>query len=181
MEHLFKQNSLQELVKYNKYLLVISSVLAVALLIAVISLTTKEEKWVLVPATDTDRRMTISSKTYNETYLKEWATFVMKELFTTSPEEVEKQVADMKVISRDSPLLEKFFEEHLKFVKGSNVSSVFFPKKVRLDTRGVIVEGTFRYWFGTSKDFASEKSYLLGFKRGRNGLLLLTNVEEQKQ
>ncbi|HJD59280.1 MAG TPA: type IV conjugative transfer system protein TraE [Rickettsia endosymbiont of Omalisus fontisbellaquei] len=181
MEHLFKQSSLQEIVRYNKYLLITSALLALALLISTISLVTKEEKWVLVPALEPDRRMIISSKTYNETYLREWAIFVMKELFTTSPEEVEKQVADMKVISRNSPSLEKFFEEHLKFVKGSNVSSVFFPKKVKIIKEGVIVEGTFRYWFGASKDFASEKSYILEFKRGKNGLLLLTNVEEQKQ
>ncbi|MFW0054313.1 MAG: hypothetical protein AB8W32_13410 [Arsenophonus endosymbiont of Dermacentor nuttalli] len=68
-------------------------------------------------------------QSYHETYLKEWAVFIMKELFTTAPEEVERQIADMKVVSSNTEQLDKFFKEHLDFVKGSNISSVFLPKK----------------------------------------------------
>ncbi|KJV52559.1 conjugative transfer domain protein [Orientia tsutsugamushi str. Gilliam] len=35
---------------------------------------TKEEKWLLIPAIEPDRKMTVSSKNYHETYLKELAT-----------------------------------------------------------------------------------------------------------
>ncbi|KJV76241.1 putative conjugative transfer protein TraE [Rickettsia hoogstraalii str. RCCE3] len=55
--------------------------------------------------------------------------FVMKELFTTSSEEVERQIADMKVVSSNTEQLDKFFKEHLDFVKGSGICSVFFLKK----------------------------------------------------
>ncbi|KJW03728.1 traE family protein [Orientia tsutsugamushi str. Sido] len=79
-----------------------------------------------------DRKMTVSSKNYHETYLKEWAIYVTKLLFTTSPNEVERQIADMKVASSNTESLNKFFHDHLQFVKGSNVSSVFFPKKVEV-------------------------------------------------
>ena len=53
----------------------------------------------------------------------------MKGLFTTSPEEVERQIADMQVVSSSTEQLDKIFQEHLQFVKGSNVSSVFLLKK----------------------------------------------------
>ncbi|KJV53724.1 putative conjugative transfer protein [Orientia tsutsugamushi str. Kato PP] len=53
----------------------------------------------------------------------------MKVLFTTSPNEVERQIADMKVASSNTESLNKFFHDHLQFVKGSNVSSVFFSKE----------------------------------------------------
>ncbi|KJV75175.1 conjugal transfer protein TraE [Orientia tsutsugamushi] len=76
--------------------------------------------------------MTISSKNYHETYLKEWAIYVTKLLFTTSPNDVERQIADMKVASSNTESLNKFFHDHLQFVKGSNVSSVFFPKNVEV-------------------------------------------------
>ncbi|KJV74858.1 conjugal transfer protein TraE [Orientia tsutsugamushi] len=63
--------------------------LAAANIIAIIATITKEEKWLLIPAMEPDRKMTVSSKNYHETYLKEVAIFVMKGLFTTSPNKVE--------------------------------------------------------------------------------------------
>ncbi|MCC8371775.1 MAG: type IV conjugative transfer system protein TraE [Rickettsia endosymbiont of Pseudomimeciton antennatum] len=179
MNHLFKQTAVQELVKYNKCLLLVTTLLAIISLLTTIAAISKEEKWLLIPAIEPDRKMIISSQNYHETYLKEWAIFVMKGLFTTSPEEVERQIADVKVISSATSELEKFFEEHLQFVKGSNVSSVFFPKKTEIVGEGVLIQGTFRYWFGENKHIAVEKSYLLTYKRAANHLLLLTGVKEQ--
>ncbi|SPR04407.1 conjugative transfer protein [Orientia tsutsugamushi str. Gilliam] len=43
--------------------------------------------------------------------------------------EVERQIADMKVVFSNTESLNKFFHDHLQFVKGSNVSSVFFSKE----------------------------------------------------
>ncbi|EER22304.1 conjugative transfer protein TraE [Rickettsia endosymbiont of Ixodes scapularis] len=157
----------------------ITVLLAITSLLATIKAVNKEEKWLLIPAIAPDRRMIVSSKNYHETYLKEWAIFVMKELFTTSPEEVERQIADMQVVSSATPELERFFKEHLQFVKGSNVSAVFFPKKTEIVDAGVLIQGTFRYWFGENKHVAVEKSYLLTYKRGANHLLLLTGIKEQ--
>ncbi len=157
----------------------ITTLLAATSLLATIKAISKEEKWLLIPAIESDRRMIVSSKNYHETYLKEWAIFVMKGLFTTSPEEVERQIADMKVISSSTPELDKFFKEHLQFVKGSNVSAVFFPKKVEVVNEGVLITGTFRYWFGENKHVAVEKSYLLSYKRAANHLLLLTAIQEK--
>ncbi|KJV73664.1 conjugative transfer protein [Orientia tsutsugamushi] len=97
MNHLFKQNAIQELVKYNKCLLSVTILLAAANIIAIMAAITKEEKWLLIPAMEPDRKMMVSSKNYHETYLKEWAIYVTKLLFTTSPNEVERQIADMKL------------------------------------------------------------------------------------
>nr|WP_275248779.1 TraE/TraK family type IV conjugative transfer system protein [Orientia tsutsugamushi] len=141
----FKQNAIQELVKYNKCLLSVTTLLAAANIIAIMATITKEEKWLLIPAIEPDRKMTVSSKNYHEPYLKEWAIFVMKGLFTTSPNDVEIQIADMKVVSSDTESLNKFFHDHLQFVKGSNVSSVFFPKKVEVIKDGILISGTLRY------------------------------------
>ena len=179
MNHLFKQTAVQELVKYNRGLLIITTLLAVVSLLATIKAISKEERWLLIPAVEPDRRMIVSSKSYHETYLKEWAIFVMKGLFTTSPEEVERQIADMKVVSSSTPELDKFFQEHLQFVKGSNVSAVFFPKNIKIVDNGVIISGTLRYWFSENKHIAVDKAYLLTYKRAANHLLLLTGVREK--
>ncbi len=87
--------------------MLITLLLTVTNLLRIIKTVTKEEKWLLIPAIEPDRRMMVLSKTYHETYLKEWAIFVMKELFTTLPEEVERQIADMKVVSSNTEQLDR--------------------------------------------------------------------------
>ena len=182
MNHRFKLQSIQELVKYNRYLLISTAIISVLALLLGIALLNREERWVLIPAVEPERRMIVSSQIFHETYLKEWAIFVMKGLFITSPEEVERQVADMQVVSSSTPELDKFYREHLQFVRGSNVSSAFFPKSTKVTPEGVLIKGTFRYWFGGSdKNIAADKTYLLSYKRGANQLLLLTNVKEEKE
>ena len=141
MKHLFKNRSIQDLIKYNRQLLLITVILACATLLAVIALVFKEESWVLIPASNPDQRISISSNIYHESYLREWAGFVMKELFSTSPLEVEAQVANLKVVSANSKQLERFFKEHLEFVINSNVSSAFFKKSIKLVENGVLVTG----------------------------------------
>lgn len=182
MRQLFKQQSIQDLVKYNSYLLITCLLLSIAVFIAIVALLNKEDKWVIIPATEPEHKITISSKMYSETYLRAWAVFVMKELFTTSPAEVERQVADLKVISSATDQLTKFFSEHLEFVKGSRVNSVFFPRNVKAVSGGVLISGSFRYWFdGSDKQVTEEKTYLLTYKRAARQLLLLTNVEEKTE
>lgn len=182
MKHSIKTTSIQELVKYNKYLLITCVILAISTLMSFIAVISKEERWVLVPALEPERKMSISSQGYHQTYLSEWATFVMRNLFTTSPMEVERQVADLRVVSSATTELEQFFKEHIRYVEGSQISSVFFPKKIEILDQGIRVTGTFRYWFGEDqKDVALEKSYLLQYKIASRNLLLLTNVTEEKE
>lgn len=86
------------------------------------------------------------------------------------------------MVSSATTELEQFFKEHIRYVEGSQISSVFFPKKIEILEQGIRVTGTFRYWFGEDqKDVALEKSYLLQYKLGRRALLLLTNVTEEKE
>lgn len=59
----------------------------------------------LFQAIEPDRKMTVSSKNYHETYLNKWAIFVIRGLFTTSQNEVERQIADMKVVSSNTDQL----------------------------------------------------------------------------
>lgn len=179
MDYIFQQTTIRDLIKYNKALLLITVLLAASNVITIIAVISKEERWLLIPAIEPDKRMIISSHNYHETYLKEWATFVAKGMFTTSPNEVERQIADMRVIASSTTELDEFFAKHLEFVKGSNVSSVFFPKQVKLVQNGVLISGTLRYWFANGKDIAVDKQYLLTYKRGANHLLLLSGIKDQ--
>lgn len=180
MNHLFKEQSLKTLIKYNQRLLLVCIVLSVSLLILIVNVVNRQEKWVLIPATDVEKRLTVLSKGYSETYLKEWAIYVMQTLMTTSCDTVDRQIEDLKVVSSSSQDLDDFFKKHLQFVKGSNIQSVFFPKSVIVEQSNIKVSGLFRYWLGSSDQSVSqEKTYLLTYKRGPKDILLLKTVKEQ--
>lgn len=179
MKHLFKEQSLKTLVKYNQGLLLICIFLSISLLVLSINIFYRQEKWVLIPATNPDNRLTVLSKGYSETYLKEWAIYVMQTLMTTSADLVDRQVEDLKVVSSSSKDLDEFFKKHIQFVKGSNVQSVFFPKSVSFEEPDIKVSGLFRYWLGSSdKAISQEKTYILTYKRGPKDILLLKTVKE---
>ena len=184
MNHLFKQESLKEIVKYNKNLLIICMVLSSISLLLTIKIFTSSERWVLIPITEPDKRIIISSKGYSQNYLKEWAYHVMQTLMTTSHDTVDAQIEEIKVITTDNPSLAEFLTNHKEFVKSSNIESVFFPKKIEFETDNncILVSGNFRYWLGSSeKPISQEKTYKLTYKRGMKDLLLLKEVQEVKE
>ncbi|KJV62245.1 putative conjugative transfer protein TraE [Rickettsia amblyommatis str. Darkwater] len=57
MDHLLKQSSIQELVKYNKRLLLIALLLSFSCVLSTIKVFSKEERWLSIPAIEPDRRM----------------------------------------------------------------------------------------------------------------------------
>lgn len=182
MNHQWKQASLQNLLKYNKWLLVCVVALSISSLLLGIASLNVEERWVILPANDPDRRMEISNKQLYPSYLKNWAIHIAKEVFTTSPEEVENQHAQIRRISSATTELSKFFKQQLAFVQSNNASSVFFIKKAYPLDGGVRVNGTLHYWFaGSSEKIALEKSYLIFYKQAARGLILLSNIEEDKE
>lgn len=179
MNHKWKTESLKDVVKYNGYLLSAVLILSGACLLLSFALMDKEEKWVAIPMNDIDNKMEISNTNLYPSYLKPWATYLAKELFTTSPEEVEKQHAQIQKVSSSNKELKSFFNKQLAFVQGSNASSVFYVKSSKLVEGGVLVTGTFHYWFaGSDKKVTMEKSYLLSYRQAARGLILLDNVEE---
>lgn len=179
MKQLFKQESMKEIVRYNQRLLIICVLLAVTSLLLAFKTFTSSETWVLVPAVSPDKRMTVSSKGYSKIYLQEWATYIMQTLMTTSSHTIDAQVSELKVISGNSHDIARFLSKHIEFVKGSNIQSVFFPKKVEFQKNAVLVSGLFKYWLGSSeKPISQEKTYRLTYKRGPKNILLLNNVTE---
>lgn len=181
MINLFKEQSIRDVMRYNRQLMVICIICALSTLLCLIYAFSREERWILIPAIDTDRRMSMTSKIFHESYLKEWATTVMRELFYTCPELVDEQIALVKTFSAKTLELDKFFKAHKEFIEGSRVSCSFFPKEIKTVGQMVAIKGTFHYWFGSSdKYIADEKTYLLSYKRAHKGILLLTSIEEQK-
>ncbi|MDG1437085.1 MAG: TraE/TraK family type IV conjugative transfer system protein [Rickettsiaceae bacterium] len=179
MNHQWKTSSLQEVVKYNKYLLLSVVVLSVLSLILALSLVDKEEKWVLIPSDNIENKMEVSNTKLYPSYLKPWARSIARAMFTTSPEEVEEQHAEIRKISSSNKELLKFFAEQLAFIKSNNASSVFYVKEAKLAKDGVIIKGTLHYWFaGSEKKVALEKSYLISYRETSRGLILLNNIED---
>jgi conjugal transfer pilus assembly protein TraE len=179
MNHKWKITSLQEVVKYNKYLLITVVVLSVLSLLLSLALFNKEEKWVMIPTNNIDNKMEVSNTRLYPSYLRPWAKSIAREMFTTSPDEIVEQHAQIRLISSSNNELTKFFAKQLAFIKGSNASSVFYAKGTKMADGGVIVNGTLHYWFaGSDKKIALEKSYLISYKEAAKGLILLKNIIE---
>ncbi len=179
MDHFFKSTSIKKIVQYNKLLLASLLLSLSAVLVLTLMVTNKEERWLLIPAIDVDRKMNITNRFYHSNYLCEWARFTVKEIFTTSPDEFDRQIASIRRISSSNKDLEDFFDKQSHFVKGNRVSSVFYFKEAEQVTSGILVHGTIHYWFGDSDiNIAQEKCYLVSYKVTNNGLLLLTNIKE---
>jgi hypothetical protein len=173
MNHRWKTASLQTLIQYNKWLLISLGCLSLLSLLLSIVILNKEERWVLVPCHDIDRKMEISNQGLYPSYLKNWGIYIAKEVFTTSPSEVVNQHALIRKISATSTPLDKFFTEQLHFVQGNNASSVFFVKSATPVKGGVKVIGTLHYWFAGSED-------IISYQEAARGLILLSNIEEDK-
>ena len=179
MNHKWKISSLQSITELNKWLLVCMVSLSIICLMLVATVLNKEERWVILPSNDIDNKMEISNQKLYPSYLKSWAIHIVKEVFTTSPEEVVNQHAQIRRISTTNKELTKFFATQLAFVQGNNASSVFYLKSASPISGGVKVTGTLHYWFGGSNEkIALEKSYIVSYKEAARGLILLSNIEE---
>ena len=105
MNHKWKNAALQDLIKYNRYLLLILVILSFLCLILGIGLLNKEDKWIVFPSNNINNKMEISSTKLYASYLKPWAIDIAKEVFTTSPDEVEEQHARIMTISSSITIL----------------------------------------------------------------------------
>jgi conjugal transfer pilus assembly protein TraE len=184
MNHIFKQQSLAEIAKYHKGLFFTCIALSVANILLVLKLYCAEERWVLIPTANTEKRLEVSTRGYGESFIKEWAMEVITILMTTDSENVERGIAKIRDVSSVNNALDEFFKTHSSFVKGSKISSVFFPKEVLFDdeNQAAIVIGAFKYWFAESETPVSQdRAYRLSYKRGINGVLLLKEIVNLNQ
>jgi len=182
VRQIFKAEGLKEITKTNKILLGGISALSVSCLLLSCAVFFKEERWSLVPTHSPGTRIEVSSRGFSEHYLREWADWVMQTLMTVSVDTVDRQLGELRAVSSQSRGLLAFLKAQEDFVRGSRVESVFFPKKFEVESGGVVVRGSFRYWLGTSeKPVNQDKSYRLLYKRGPGGLLLLDQVKEVKK
>lgn len=181
MNHSWKTASLQGVIKYNRGLLIVVIILSFSCMILSLAIIAKEDKWVLIPCNDIDRKLEISNSKLYPSYLKEWAVYIAKEIFTTSPDEVEEQHAKIRKISSTNKELKEFFSIQLNFIKTNSASSVFFLKAANPIDDGILVKGTLHYWFaGSDRKVALEKTYKISYKQAARGLVLLTNIEEHR-
>lgn len=182
MDHMFKQQSLQTVLRYNVYLLILCVCLSIATVFLSVCVFSREERWVLIPAREPDSRLPVLANRFTPTYLEEWALYVVRTLMTTNPDMVETQMNELIAVSKKSTILYTFFKEHAEFIKGSKIQSCFFPKNVTVTTKGsrkgIKVQGSFRYWIGSKKEsVVMDKTFFLTYALGLHGVILLKTIE----
>lgn len=182
MKETWKRASMQELIRYNYYLVVALVCMSIVSVMLCVKSFFAEQRYLLIPTSNIEKRMEVSDRKLYPSYLGEWAKDISTMMFTTTPDTVVRQMADVRKVSVSNMVLEGFLEQQQQFVQGSGVSCVFYPKATQAVEGGVIVEGTFHYWFGgKSEKVSMEKKYLLSYEDSGRGLVLLSGVEEIKR
>lgn len=182
MREIWKRASIQELIKYNSYLLLGLVCMSIVSVMLCIKSFFAEQRYLLIPMSNIEKRMEVSDRKLYPSYLGEWAKDISAMMFTTTPDLVVRQMADVRKVSASNMELEGFLVQQQQFVQGSGASCVFYPKRTEAVESGVIVEGTFHYWFGgKSEKVSMEKKYLLSYEDAGRGLVLLSGVEEIKK
>ena len=185
MQQVLKQHNLTQLNKQHKLLIGANVALAMSTLTLGYMLTQKEDKWVVLPMSSPEQHITLTSKGYSTAYLDTWARHLLQTLLTCSQDTVDAQLEELRAISASSSnkenTLEHYFKAHGDFIKGSHISSCFFPKEIKPmpSLNQVKVLGNFKYWLGgESNSHSIDKQYIIHYKAGPRGVILLSKIEE---
>lgn len=183
MKLLNVHTSVREALRRRNFSYVISGVLLVSNLILAVKVWRQEEHWILIPQIETDHRLSLSSSHYSDGYVLEWADSLVRNFLTVNPQTVDRRLYELLLLAEKSSFLAERLKKEAKVLKQDNVSTVFYPKEHHLNqhTRQVWVRGEHQTFFGRDKAPVSrEKTYVVTWKRGPRGVILLKDFYEEQ-
>lgn len=185
MNFKFNQETLQKAIKTKDLALWVCVGLVISNILSWIKILNTEEKWVLIPQYDIDHRIEVtSSGRYSDDYYIDWASGVVSTLLSVNPDSVEWKNQQILKISTEAygNLKDKLATEAQK-IKKDQISTVFYPKKFKVDQRNQTVEVTGQHiaYFGKdSEPVLTEKTFRLMWAIRSYGVVLLRDFSEVK-
>lgn len=151
-----------------------------------IRLLTADTHIILVPQYRQTKSLELSTSSFSELYIKEWAEGILLHILTLSPETVDGRIQDVARITASGfqGQLKEQLQEEASRIKRDGVSTVFYPKQttVNTQTKTIHVEGQFHTWFGRdTQPVVQNKIWVLQWKLGPQNVILLKNLYEEKQ
>ena len=142
-----------------------------------------EHEITLIPAGAT-QNMTIGSNAVDNSYLTQWAEFIVSLKMNVTPSTVAE--TQEKLLAYVSPSVYGAYKEQLlneqQAIKKSEITSVFFPKQTLVDDKvayQVKTTGELQVYYGRERAKSDQVTYQLNFNFN-NGRLLLKSIKEVK-
>ena len=176
------QLSVREALRHRNFAYMVSGVLLLGNLGLTLKIWKQEEHWILIPQIETDHRLPLSSSQYSEAYVLEWADSLVRNFLTVNPQTVDRRLYELLLLAEQSSALQEYVKKEVKALKQDNVSTVFYPKEHSLNaqTQKVWVKGEHQTYFGRDKaPISREKTYVVTWKRGPRGVILLKDFYEE--
>ena len=182
MEFQTAQTKLQILSGRLHYLLLISISLLISniFLAWLVGWSFSHQKRVIVPA-EFKKPFVISDSTVDASYLRQMALFFVAERLNVTPSNI-NQNHNLILQYTDSKFYQKFLSilnNEKKAVIKQNISSIFYPKEVIPNAKGltVLIKGTLAHWVGSTSIGPVKKSYTVKFSYKSGDLKIVSFFE----
>lgn len=185
MRFSLKTQETQVLLKQRTVLVGVGLCLLVANLLLVLLLVTRQERWILIPQFDTDRRMSLTESTFSESYLREWAVSICEDLLTANPHTVAlKKERFLQLAARPQGKIQESLAKMGEVIQREGAHTAFYPKSTLLNRaqNTLSVSGTFFVYLGRDhRPVVSTRTFTLQWRRGPHGVLLVEDMREERE
>ena len=180
MRFSFRQETLAQLLQQRNFAFCVSGVLLVANLFLSIKVLTHEENWALIPQFDIERRSYVSSSSFSDEYLIDWADALLRDWLTVNPSTVEQKARRfLEISAQNYGDLRQTIQKTVGRVKQERLSTVFYPKSWEIDQpkKRIQVTGDFLTYFGHDRaPIRTYETFWVSYKRGPHGVILCTDI-----
>lgn len=180
----FRDETITKAIRKRNFAYVVNAGLLLSNIILSIKLATNDERWVLIPQFEIEQRYSVHGNQYSSLYLEHWAGALSQDFLSVNPANVDAAAQRfLKIASTHYGQIKPNIDAHVKEIKENNLTTSFYPKEFKVDNSSKIVEvtGSFLTWFGREKAPVEQtKTFLIGWKEGPKGVLLVSQFEERK-
>lgn len=180
-----KQQAAIDLLKQRNFAYVIVLFLMGVTVVLLVKLWTSQERIIVIPnMTDFHKQYLIEGDHVPDTYLVDWASRLLSDLWTANPQNVDRKTATFLQWAESSSSLEEDLKKTAHLLKKEQISTAFFPERfsVERSARKIYVTGRFLSYFGKSqRPVVSEKTFGMGWKILSNGTIVIQSLDEEKK
>ena len=171
--------------KQRNYAYMLSLGLLLSNIVLSVIIINHDEKWVLMPQFDVEQKYTIHGNQYDQYYLEQWAGALVEDFLTVNPANVDAAMQRfLRIASTHNGQVKPNIEAQAKEIKEHQLTTAFYSKEFKVDRDKQVVEvtGSFLTWFGRKKPpIEQTKTFLVGWRSGPKGFLLVHQFEERKR
>lgn len=181
----FKQEAAIELLKQRNfaYLMVLFLMGTTGVLLA--KLWSAQERIIVIPSlSDANKRYLIEGEHVPDSYLVDWASNLLSDLFTANPQNVDRKTKTFLSWAISSSTIGEDLKKTADLLKKEQISTAFFPETFSLErkTRKIHVTGRFLSFFGKSHGPTfSEKTFVMGWRIMPSGAIVIETLEEERK